>query len=72
MKWYEVWSDVSPGYPYILILSAKEDGRFVVSDPKEGNKVVYSSNEYEEAKLWLLEDEFTLVSGRMTELEHNL
>jgi hypothetical protein len=36
----------------------------VIVDPKEGDKVVFTAPTYEEAKLWLLEDEFTLADGR--------
>jgi len=34
-------------------------------DPKQGDKVVFSSNNYEAAKLWLLEDEYEQVEGRL-------
>ncbi len=67
MKWYEVWSDESFDEPYLLVLGKTVRGEIVVIDPKEHNKVVFRSNDYDEAKLWLLEDEYTLVDGRMTD-----
>lgn len=39
----------------------------MIFDPKEKDKIVFRSETYEEAKLWLLEDEYTLVDGRMSE-----
>jgi hypothetical protein len=63
--WYEVWADEGLIPPYILILMCLNDGSsFQVFDPKE-SQVVHSSNDYESAKYWLLEDEYTSVNGRM-------
>jgi hypothetical protein len=68
MLWYEVWSDESFDIPYILVVGqTKKDGEIIIFDPKEKDKIVFRSETYEEAKLWLLEDEYTLVDGRMSE-----
>lgn len=67
MQWYEVWSDESFDKPYLLILGEALDGEILVIDPKDNDKVVFRSNDYAQAKLWLLEDEYTLVDGRMTD-----
>jgi hypothetical protein len=68
MLWYEAWSDESFDVPYILIMGQlKNGGEIMIFDPKEDNKIVFRSNSYDEAKLWLLEDEYTMVDGRMTE-----
>ncbi|MBL4674568.1 MAG: hypothetical protein JKX81_20065 [Arenicella sp.] len=67
MQWYEIWSDESFEAPYLLILSDSENGEFIITDPKENGKIVFRTSKYEEAKLWLLEDEYTLVDGRMTD-----
>jgi hypothetical protein len=40
------------------------DGTVSVFDPKE-DKIVCESDSYEAARLWLLEDEYTRVNGRM-------
>lgn len=67
MKWYEVWSDESFDIPYILILGQFADKtEIIVMDPKD-NAIVFQSSDYNKARLWLLEDEYTLVDGRMIE-----
>lgn len=66
--WYEVWTDEATDIPYVLLL-LHDPGRpdcMVIVDPKEGDKVVFTASTYEEAKLWLLEDEFTLADGRIS------
>jgi hypothetical protein len=67
--WYEVWVDESTDVPYALFVfpDTARIGGIVIIDPKEGDKVVYVASTYEEAKLWLLEDEYTRVEGRMAE-----
>jgi hypothetical protein len=66
-EWYEVWADETHDTPYILLLhpSKTETGKFCIVDPKEDNRIVNTLSDYDSAKLWLLEDEFTLVKGRM-------
>jgi hypothetical protein len=66
-EWYEVWADETHDIPYILLLypSKTETGKFCIVDPKEDNRIVDTLADYDSAKLWLLEDEFTLVKGRM-------
>jgi hypothetical protein len=61
--WYEVWADEGQVVPYILLLRPSSKG-FEVLDPREGNKQVFESESYEEAKMWLLEDEFVIVGRR--------
>jgi hypothetical protein len=69
-KWYEVWSDETHDIPYLLFLTQcnEEVEGCQVIDPKSNNQVVKKFPDYNSAKLWLLEDEFTLIDGRM-ELE---
>jgi hypothetical protein len=66
-KWYEVWADDGQLFPYVLIVVPKYDatGSIQILDPNENFKIVYRASDYEAAKLWLLEDEYTRVSGRM-------
>jgi hypothetical protein len=64
-KWYEVWADDGLPTPYILLVVPAENGGAVIIDPREECRVVYSANDYEAAKLWLLEDEYIQVVGRM-------
>ena len=63
--WYEVWADNGLMPPYVLIVFGDTDGKVTVFDPKE-NVVAHESSSYETAKLWLLEDEYSRVDGRMS------
>ncbi|MBE9057526.1 hypothetical protein [Sphaerospermopsis sp. LEGE 08334] len=65
----EVWIDSMLSPPYILLLLCDKEGNCQVYDPKQGNKVVFSSNNYEAAKLWLLEDEYEPFEGRLLAAE---
>ncbi len=66
-KWFEVWIDESVGRPYFLIVThdLKKPTRFSVLDPMEGLKLIYYDDDYDAVRLWLLEDEYTPVDGRM-------
>ena len=66
--WYEVWVDDTRDIPYPLFVFPDEsrNGGILIIDPKEGDRVVHTASTYEEAKLWLLEDEYTLIEGRMS------
>ena len=64
-KWYEVWSDDGMEIPYILLLFKLSGNRIRIIDPRDNEKVVYESQDYDSAKYWLLEDEYVLVKGRM-------
>ena len=63
-SWFEVWADDGLSPPYVLLVFPSGDGRIVVFDPKE-SKAIHTAADYESAKLWLLEDEYTRVEGRM-------
>jgi hypothetical protein len=66
-NWYEVWVDDTLTDPYILIVThdSADVGRIIVIDPLEGYATVRTDNDYEAVKLWLLEDEYRRVDGRM-------
>ena len=66
--WYEVWADDGFEVPYLLVLQPNpaDPNEFVIIDPKEDNQIVHRFETYDEDVLWLLEDEFTRVDGRMT------
>ena len=68
-KMAEVWIDPMLSPPYILLLLCDSEGNCRIYDPKQGDKVVFSSNNYEAAKLWLLEDEYEPVEGRLLAAE---
>ena len=52
--------------PYLLMLMGDRLGLCRVYDPVENYKVVLTSQSYEEAQLWLLEDEFEPINGRLS------
>lgn len=59
-KIVEVWADLTLTPPYILLLlggnSREESCR--VLDPSEGYKEIFAGEDYNQAQLWLLEDEY--------------
>jgi hypothetical protein len=61
--WFEVWADEGHSVPYILLLRPASQG-FEVLDLAERNKKVFESPAYDEARMWLLEDEFVLVGRK--------
>ena len=66
-KWYEVWVDESTQIPYVLFLCPDPDnpGGMLIIDPKEGDRVINKLPDYDRSTLWLTEDEYTRVEGRM-------
>jgi hypothetical protein len=68
-NWFEVWAEGrSPTYPpYLLIVRPNPTAsrQIEVLDPREGDTIAFSNADYEEVRMWLLEDEFALVTGRM-------
>ncbi|MEH2397635.1 hypothetical protein [Nostoc sp.] len=65
----EVWIDPMLSLPYILLLLCDSEDNCQVYDPAQGYKVVFSSNDYNAAKLWLLEDEYEPIQGRLLAAE---
>lgn len=63
----EVWVDTS--LPYVLLLLSDRAAHWYVYDPADQYKVIFASPDYEEVKLWLLEDEYELVKGRISYAE---
>lgn len=65
-KWYEIWVDESTEIPYVLFVYPDNGNfnRIIILDPKE-SKIIENLPNYEMAKDWLCEDEYTLVNGRM-------
>lgn len=64
-KFTEVWVDPTSVPPYVLMLLGDDESNFCIFDPTEGYKIVFASYSYQEAKLWLLEDEYERVEGRL-------
>lgn len=65
----EVWVDPMLSPPYVLLLLGDRAGNCGVYDPAEGYKIVFTSSTYEEAQLWLLEDEYEPIEGRLSASE---
>jgi hypothetical protein len=61
--WYEVWADEGHEVPYLLLLRPSKSG-FEILDLREQNKRVHESPSYEDARTWLLEDEFVCVGRK--------
>lgn len=61
----ELWIDPTAIPPYVLILLGDGEGNCCIYDPTESYKIVFASSTYEEAKLWLLEDEYERIEGRL-------
>jgi hypothetical protein len=62
-NWYEVWADEGHDVPYVLLLRPAAGG-YEILDPAEGNRRAFQAGEYEEARMWLLEDEFVRVGRK--------
>ncbi len=60
----EVWVDSMLSPPYVLLLLSI-NGNYRIYDSVQGYKIVFSSNSYDEAQLWLLEDEYEPIEGRL-------
>lgn len=63
----ELWIDPTASPPYTLILLSDRAGNTCIFDPAKNYEVIFSSSTYDEARLWLLEDEFERVNGRFTQ-----
>jgi hypothetical protein len=62
----EVWIDPMLTPPYLLLLLADKGGKCCIDDPAKDYQVIFSSDNYETAKLWLLEDEYEPIEGRLS------
>ena len=65
-KFIEVWIDPMLTPPYVLLLLADKSGKCSICDPATHYQVIFSSDSYETAKLWLLEDEYEPIEGRLS------
>ena len=67
-KWFEIWFDegvdVLPNWLLIVTPDPANHGLVVVYDPFE-KRVIHSGDNYDDTSVWLAEDEFELVTGRM-------
>jgi hypothetical protein len=70
-KFIEMWVDPTSDLPYILMLVGDADGSYKVYDPTEGYKVVYSEQDYQKVKDFLLEDECVQIQGRYYDYDYD-
>jgi len=61
----EVWIDPMRSPPYILMLLGDSSGSCRLYDPAENYKVIFAAATYDEAQIWLLEDEYEPIEGRI-------
>ena len=62
-----MWVDSTAVPAYDLILSGDNERNCCVYDATEGYKIVFASSSSEEAKLWLLEDEYEQIEEQIEE-----
>lgn len=62
----EVWIDAMLAPPYLLLLLVNYQEKCQIYDPAQDYKMIFSTDNYEEAKLWLLEDEYEPIEGRLS------
>ena len=65
----EVWVDSMQSPPYLLLVLGDESGRCNILDPADRYKLVKNYDTYDQAQLWLLEDEYEPLEGRLLEAE---
>jgi hypothetical protein len=61
----ELWVDPTAAPPYVLILLCDDNGKCCIYDPAQNYQAVFIGESYQEAKLWLLEDEYERVEGQL-------
>ena len=64
-KFAEIWADTLISPPYILMLVKETSGKFRIYNPAQNYQVIFSSDNYEAAKMWLLEDEYERLNSRI-------
>jgi hypothetical protein len=65
----EIWVDPMQSPPYLLMLLGDESGRCQILDPAEQYKLIKRCDSYDQAQLWLLEDEYEPLEGRLWEAD---
>jgi hypothetical protein len=61
----ELWIDPTATPPYVLMLLGNKDDCWCIIDPAKEYQIIFAATSYKEAKLWLLEDEYESVNGRL-------
>ena len=64
-QFIEIWTDPTAFPPYVLMLLCDRSDIYHIIDPSESyEQTVFSSTFYEDARLWLIEDEYEKTEGR--------
>lgn len=67
-KWFEIWfdqgEDLLPNWLLIVIPDRANPDLVMIYDPFE-KRIIHSGQSYEDTCIWLREDEFELVEGRI-------
>ena len=61
----EICADTLISPPYILMLVKEFLGNFCIHNHAQNYKVIFSSDNYEAAKMWLPEDEYERLNSRI-------
>ncbi|MCL1474030.1 hypothetical protein [Argonema antarcticum] len=61
----EIWADTLISPPYILMLVKEKSGKFCIYNPAQNYKVIFTADNYDDAKMWLLEDEYERLNSRI-------
>lgn len=61
----EVWIDAMLTPPYILLLLANNESIYNIYDPAKNYEIIFSTDNYDTAKTWLLEDEYEPLEGKL-------
>jgi hypothetical protein len=64
-KFLELWVDPVLFPPKILMLLGNQDGTCHIFNPSSNYKLVVSYSNYQEAKEWLIEDEYERFQGKL-------
>lgn len=70
-KWsfLEVWVDPMQSPPYLLMLLGNKSGHCQILDPAKQYTLIRRCDNYKQAQLWLFEDEYEPLEGRLSETE---
>jgi hypothetical protein len=68
-RWFEIWyvdgEEVEPSSILIVTPDRNNPDCVVVLDPQDNHAVVHKGQSYEDTRLWLREDEYSLIKGRV-------
>jgi hypothetical protein len=64
-QFVELWVDTTAIPPYVLMLLGDDQQNYCIFDPTQNYKIIFACSSYQEAKTWLLEDEYERVEGRL-------